>query len=291
MVQAVIQTTVTGLQGNPITAGTPATNQALTWNGTAWAAGGPFAPTASPTFTGTATFATLNGTTATIGGVGITANSINASGSGNFGPSTIGGVTLSGGTVTAPASIAADNLIVSSGARIVSQGSANQPSVAVSDQSTNVAMGMFVVTQAPTLGFGQTNAQGVPTTSVMQLGTNGNLSITGVFSQGSDQTNKNTITAYAPGVSIASQLLPKTFIYNDDTTNTQHLGFIAQDVQPVLPDAVSSTPGFGSGAAATLSLDITAIVAVLANAVKQLISRVAALENHDGITPTAAETA
>lgn len=43
MVQAVIPTTVTGLQGRPV-ASTPAptNNQALIWNGTAWVPGGPY---------------------------------------------------------------------------------------------------------------------------------------------------------------------------------------------------------------------------------------------------------
>jgi hypothetical protein len=45
MVQAVIPTTVTGLQGLPISAPlNPTANQALIWNGTAWVPGGPYAP-------------------------------------------------------------------------------------------------------------------------------------------------------------------------------------------------------------------------------------------------------
>jgi hypothetical protein len=42
MVQAVVQTTVTGLQNNPVSNVAPAVNQSLTWNGTAWAPAGPF---------------------------------------------------------------------------------------------------------------------------------------------------------------------------------------------------------------------------------------------------------
>jgi hypothetical protein len=36
MAQATIETTVTGLQGRPVSAAAPATNQILTWNGTTW---------------------------------------------------------------------------------------------------------------------------------------------------------------------------------------------------------------------------------------------------------------
>jgi len=110
------------------------------------------------------------------------------------------------------------------------------------------------------------------------------------FAQQSDATTKNTIADYAPGVSIAAQLSPKTFIYNEDPANVQHLGFIAQDVEPLIPDAIIQPPVI-AGMTGTLSLDLTAIVAVLANAVKQLIARVAALESNASITPTAAETA
>ena len=58
MVQAVIQTTVTGLQGNPIASTpTPTGNQALVWNGTAWAPAGPYLSTAGGTLTGALTLA------------------------------------------------------------------------------------------------------------------------------------------------------------------------------------------------------------------------------------------
>lgn len=42
MVQAVIATTVTGLQGRGVANTAPTNNQALTWNGSAWAPAGPF---------------------------------------------------------------------------------------------------------------------------------------------------------------------------------------------------------------------------------------------------------
>lgn len=43
MVQAVIPTTVTGLQGRPVSATpAPTNNQALIWNGSAWVPGGPY---------------------------------------------------------------------------------------------------------------------------------------------------------------------------------------------------------------------------------------------------------
>lgn len=52
MTQAVIATTVTGMQGRPISTTVPATNQAYTWSGTAWAPTGPFLPLAGGVLTG-----------------------------------------------------------------------------------------------------------------------------------------------------------------------------------------------------------------------------------------------
>jgi hypothetical protein len=54
MVAATIETTVTGLQGNPISTLAPAVNQGLVWNGSAWAPG-PVSGLNSPAFTGTPT--------------------------------------------------------------------------------------------------------------------------------------------------------------------------------------------------------------------------------------------
>lgn len=53
MVQAVIPTTVTGLQGRPVAATpAPTNNQALVWNGSAWVPGGPYLTAAgAPYFT------------------------------------------------------------------------------------------------------------------------------------------------------------------------------------------------------------------------------------------------
>jgi hypothetical protein len=54
MVQSVLSTTVVGLQGNPVSAVTPLANQALVWNGSAWAPTTVAQPN-SPVFTGAPT--------------------------------------------------------------------------------------------------------------------------------------------------------------------------------------------------------------------------------------------
>src|SRR5215831_3930991 len=125
-----------------------------------------------------------------------------------------------------------------------------------------------------------------PTGNAMSLDFAGNMTVNSL-TQTSDERTKGNIAAYAPGVSIIGQLMPKTFTYNSDTASPQvmHLGFMAQDVQPVLPEAVSGSLD------TMLGLDTTPVIAALVNAVKQLISRIQALESNANITPSAAETA
>lgn len=332
MTQAVIQTTVTGMQGRPIATTVPAANQAYTWSGTAWVPTGPFLPLAGGILTGAlrlqyaapvsliyndtttsitagglwriqvgAASLTLQSNTATAGDFSTTATPISFTTSAvNIGLNTTIGAscTITGngavnGTLTAANANVNGTLnvganIAGNGSRVFSIGTGNQPSVIVLDLNRGYAVGMSQVVSNGALGFCVTSANGIPTSFFATIDTGGNMNINGGLSQGSDETTKNNIAAYAPGVSIAAQLLPKTFIYNGDETNTQRLGFIAQDVQPLIPDAVTTN---SLGETPTLSLDLTAIVAVLANAVKQLISRVAAVESHDNITPTAAQTA
>jgi hypothetical protein len=57
MVAATIPTTVTGIQGVPVSANAPAANQALGWNGTTWIPQGPFLPLAGGSLTGPVTLA------------------------------------------------------------------------------------------------------------------------------------------------------------------------------------------------------------------------------------------
>ena len=55
MAQATVATTVTGLQGHPIAVTAPTGNQALVWNGTAWAPSGPYMSVTGGAFTGAVT--------------------------------------------------------------------------------------------------------------------------------------------------------------------------------------------------------------------------------------------
>lgn len=122
-------------------------------------------------------------------------------------------------------------------------------------------------------------------TLLMQVFSTGNMTIHGTLTQGSDETTKENINPISQGISLVRQLLPKSFQRTipanapSNATNPVQWGFIAQDVESVIPAAVSS--------GATLSLDITGILAAVTNAVKQLDQRCTALEADVGIEPPA----
>jgi hypothetical protein len=104
-------------------------------------------------------------------------------------------------------------------------------------------------------------------------------------------------TGIAPankGLAEIIQLQPVSFTRSDPTTGAQEeIGFVAQDVQPILPEAVwqmgiplrDGTGGLDS-ADPTLAISEATISAISVNAIKELNSiitaltaRIAALEN------------
>jgi hypothetical protein len=82
------------------------------------------------------------------------------------------------------------------------------------------------------------------------------------LNQLSDARLKNVIGEYNPGLNAVMKLNPKTFEFKNSIGKTQ-VGFVAQDVQKVLPEAVSA------GGEGYLSLDNTAIIASLVNGMQE----------------------
>jgi hypothetical protein len=120
----------------------------------------------------------------------------------------------------------------------------------------------------------------------------------------SDPQVKTNVADYTPGVSAISQLQPITFQYNGlaETPNdaaadpsVTRIGLDASQVQAAIPAAVGTRQGLLHPSDTTevpiMTLDTNPVLMTLINAVKQLISRVSVLETHDGVTPTAAQTA
>jgi hypothetical protein len=92
----------------------------------------------------------------------------------------------------------------------------------------------------------------------------------------SDMNLKNTIENSPFGLNEILLLNPVTFLYNDINrkldSNVKEVGFIAQDVFDIIPNAVSST---GTG---DLQLDYRAITATLTKAIQEQQALIKALE-------------
>jgi hypothetical protein len=92
----------------------------------------------------------------------------------------------------------------------------------------------------------------------------------------SDMNLKNTIKNSPFGLNEILLLNPVTFLYNDENrkidSDVKEIGFIAQDVFDIIPNAVSST---GTG---DLQLDYRAITATLVKAIQEQQAQIEALK-------------
>lgn len=325
MTQAVIQTTVTGMQGRPIATTVPTANQAYTWSGTAWVPTGPFLPLAGGVVTGVVRMQFANSaiifndtsTSITAGGLWrvITASGqvlwqSNTATAGDFSTIVTPLTMAASGLVTAAAGFGVSGNASVSGTLTVNGAVGMSSTLNITNTMTAGAVDVGggsgfslqidgsnnrILNWATTSNFiwSASNAQlmlnlGNTLAAIFYVG--GNLGISGTLTQGSDATSKTNINPITTGISLIRQLIPKSFAWNS-TPNVTQWGFIAQDVQPVVPAAVGSMPPMEEGGTSMLSLDITGIVAAIAMAVKQLDQRCTALESHDGITPPAAQLA
>lgn len=97
-------------------------------------------------------------------------------------------------------------------------------------------------------------------------------STTGAYTALSDRNKKKNFEAYTGGLNEVLQLKPTLYntISQDDGT-PKELGFVAQDVQPIVPQAYTESGNF-------IGLNYTAFTPVLVNAIKELLARIQALE-------------
>lgn len=88
----------------------------------------------------------------------------------------------------------------------------------------------------------------------------------------SDRRAKHNIIPFNYGLSSINKLKTSSFIYNKDTSNTLMSGFIAQDVQAVIPIGVHK------GKDGLLSLETNAVLAASVNAIKELSDKIDILQ-------------
>jgi hypothetical protein len=119
------------------------------------------------------------------------------------------------------------------------------------------------------------------------MATNGVMS--GDFNDTSDRNLKENIVNLEGGLSVINQLQPRTFDWKDQSKGDGHAGFIAQEVEEILPNDVSGTDwyeGLYDTDKPAKAINATAILAHAVKAIQEqqtliesLEARIAALES------------
>lgn len=227
-------------------------------------------------------------------------------------PTTLSATTAFANTIAVSGTAYAD-MLQATGSRILSFGASDNPSVAVFDSAIGYAGGIWVNT-ANVLRFGSTTSGAVPATEHGYLAsdsiglTASTISINagtatvftgsgtdfvvpgnawkpggGAWSSTSDIRLKKDIVPYNAGLPAVCQLEPVSFKYNGlaDTPDNgkTYYSLIADDVQPVMPEMVGTRPATIDGVDTdVLTLDTTPLTLALINAIKELRTRIEALE-------------
>ena len=156
---------------------------------------------------------------------------------------------------------------VNEGARLITTGSAT-------------AIGTFSVRARSTDG----NPAGVNT---LLIASNQNATFSGTVTQNSDQKLKTDIVNIGEMTNIIKSLRPITFKRlsqpaDDNKTSAKYYGFIAQEVNEILPDLVHTNidtdfDGSDKGTK-TLALSYSELIPILTKAIQELEARITALE-------------
>lgn len=102
----------------------------------------------------------------------------------------------------------------------------------------------------------------------------------GLWNSVSDSSTKENVSPYTTGLAALLQLNPVSFNYITGSTRyaiegQKYYGLIAQDVEPIVPEMVSSTTENGTSVATVASGHL---VFLLLNAIKEIAQRLTALE-------------
>jgi hypothetical protein len=107
----------------------------------------------------------------------------------------------------------------------------------------------------------------------------GTTSGTVVGTQTSDERIKNILGPVTYGLDEVKQLDPVSYALKSDPEQTPHLGFIAQQVLPLVPESVFDTDEeIEEGEPTKLGMEYVALIPVLVNAIKELSAEVDALK-------------
>jgi hypothetical protein len=128
-----------------------------------------------------------------------------------------------------------------------------------------------------TLAFNVVNSA---STTVFSVFDGGNAELSGSLSQSSDQRLKTNIKSLgaSSSLSLIDSLNPVTFNWIDpNQTTTLQLGFIAQQVQQIFPNLVSTTSATALTPDGTLSLNYIGLISPIVSAIQALSGEVQSL--------------
>jgi hypothetical protein len=154
---------------------------------------------------------------------------------------------------------------IQAGGGITTFNSYEGTNVVYGDYAFNSTKGSATVTRMSINGSGAVTINNLGTGTVYS--NSGTLTNTNP----SDSSLKNSIEPLSYGLTEILQLQPKTFYYNSDTAKSSlKYGFVAQDVQPIMPDIVRPI-GNGSD---KLGLESDGIYVTMVNAIKELSAQI-----------------
>ena len=134
-------------------------------------------------------------------------------------------------------------------------------------------------TASSTLAFNVVNSASTTDFAVFD---GGNAELSGSLSQSSDQRLKTNIQSLgaSSSLSLIDELNPVTFNWIDpDQSTSLQLGFIAQQVQQIFPNLVSTTSATALTPDGTLSLNYIGLISPVVSAIQALGSEITSIEN------------
>jgi hypothetical protein len=219
-----------------------------------------------------------------------TAGSGNALRVGVFGPSkaTSGGFVQSGGFLDAGTSLAGGLSIMARATagdlRFYSGGSATTNERLRITSSGSVGIGTTTPSSkltiwgsdaaSSTLAFNVVNSA---SSTVLAVFNGGNAQLSGTLTQSSDRRLKTNIESLDASTTLAAleQLDPVTFNWIDhDKGNATQIGFIAQDVQKLFPDLVSTTSPTALTPDGTLGVNYIGFIAPIIKSIQALVEKI-----------------
>lgn len=155
---------------------------------------------------------------------------------------------------------------------------ATDPILLVGNGDKRNASNALVILKNGQVGIGiSPNQVGIKNTHAMDFLSGAHVTAAGSFVDASDQALKENVRDLPYGLDAVNQMQPRSFDYVID--GSESIGFIAQEMENVVPEVVSGNDGHKG-------ISYGQLTAVLVNAVQELSDRVVQLEASQGITQT-----